>query len=135
MNLIQPIWQSPGLGGSTSMLGRLDDFSATPWLVVALVVVLFGTVVPFFLQMVALRHLPATIVTVVAMLEPVIANVLGWAWFRESLTPVQVLGARRRARRHRAGADGAPDGDLPPCHRNSAVRQSRSATIGPCPSL
>ncbi len=48
---------------------------------------------PFFLEMVALRHLPATIVTVVAMLEPVIANVLGWAWFRESLTPVQALGA------------------------------------------
>ena len=24
MNLIQPIWESPGLGGSTSMLGRLD---------------------------------------------------------------------------------------------------------------
>ena len=43
--------------------------------------------------MLALQHLPATIVTVVAMLEPVIANALGWAWFRESLTPVQVLGA------------------------------------------
>ncbi len=92
MNLIQPIWESPSLGGTTSMLGRLDEFSAPPWAVVAFVV-LFGTVAPFFLQMVALRHLPATIVTVIAMLEPVIANVLGWAWFRESLTPVQVLGA------------------------------------------
>ncbi|MEO6605009.1 MAG: EamA family transporter [Aeromicrobium sp.] len=92
MNLIQPIWESPSLGGTTSMLERLDGFSVAPWQVV-LWVVLFGTVAPFFLQMVALRHLPATIVTVIAMLEPVIANVLGWAWFRESLTPVQVLGA------------------------------------------
>ena len=54
------------------MLGRLDDVSVSPWLVVATVVVL-GTVVPFFLEMLALQHLPATIVTVVAMLEPVIA--------------------------------------------------------------
>lgn len=92
MNLIQPIWESPSLGGSTSMLGRLDHLSAVPWVVVVWVVVL-GTVVPFFLELLALQHLPATIVTVIAMLEPVIANVLGWAWFRETLTPVQVLGA------------------------------------------
>ena len=92
MNLIEPIWAMPSLEGSTSLLGRLDQHSANPWLVIVLIVTL-GTVVPFFLEMVALRHLPATIVTVIAMLEPVIANVLGWAWFRESLTPVQVLGA------------------------------------------
>lgn len=92
MNLVEPIWAMPSLEGSTSLLGRLEDHSANPWLVITLIVVL-GTVVPFFLEIVALRHLPATIVTVVAMLEPVIANVLGWAWFRESLTPVQALGA------------------------------------------
>lgn len=92
MNIVQPIWEAPGLGGSTSMLGRLDDLTAPPWVVVVWVVLL-GTVAPFFLEMLALRHLPATIVTVIAMLEPLIANVLGWGWFRESLSPVQVLGA------------------------------------------
>jgi len=92
MNLIHPVWTTPGLGGRTSMLGRLDQWSASPWVVVVWVVVL-GTVVPFFFEMLALQHLPATIVTVVAMLEPVIANVLGWAWFRESLSAIQVLGA------------------------------------------
>ena len=92
MNLIEPIWTTPPLGSSTSMLGRLGGHSTNPWVVVGVVIVM-GTVLPFFLGMVALRHLPATIVTVVAMLEPVIANVLGWAWFRESLNPVQVLGA------------------------------------------
>lgn len=92
MNIIQPIWTVPEISGRTSMLGRLDDWSVAPWLVVAWVVAL-GTVTPFFLEVLALRHLPATIVTVVAMLEPVIANVLGWAWFREALTPVQVVGA------------------------------------------
>ena len=92
MNLIQPIWSTPDLPGTTSGLGRFDDVAVNPWIVIAVVVVL-GTVVPFFLEMVALRHLPATIVTVVAMLEPVIAVVLGWGWFGESLTPVQVIGA------------------------------------------
>ncbi|MBP2389755.1 EamA family transporter [Aeromicrobium fastidiosum] len=92
MNLVQPVWTTPDLPATTGGLGRLDGISVNPWLVIADVVVL-GTVVPFFLAMLALRHLPATIVTVVAMLEPVIAVVLGWAWFRESLTPVQVGGA------------------------------------------
>jgi drug/metabolite transporter (DMT)-like permease len=91
MNLIQPIWTTPSLPSTTNGLGRLGDLAVDPWLVLAVVVVL-GTVVPFFLEMVALRHLPATIVTVVAMLEPVIAVILGWAWFEESLTAVQVLG-------------------------------------------
>jgi drug/metabolite transporter (DMT)-like permease len=92
MNLVQPVWTSPGLGGRATLLGRLDHLTVAPWLALAMVVVL-GTVAPFFLQMVALRHLPATVVTVVAMLEPVLATVLGWGWFRESLTPVQLLGA------------------------------------------
>jgi drug/metabolite transporter (DMT)-like permease len=92
MNLVQPIWTTPDLPSTTSGLGRLGDLALDPWIVLAVIVVL-GTVVPFFLEMVALRHLPATIVTVVAMLEPVIAVVLGWGWFRESLTAVQVLGA------------------------------------------
>ncbi len=91
MNIVQPIWTLPRLASSTSMLGRLDDWSVNPWVMVAAVVVL-GTVLPFFLAMLALNHLPATVVTVVAMLEPVIANILGWGWFGESLTAVQVLG-------------------------------------------
>jgi drug/metabolite transporter (DMT)-like permease len=92
MNLVEPLWAVPPTSSSTSMLGRLDQHTVNPWLVITIIVML-GTVVPFFLEMLALRHLPATIVTVVAMLEPVIANVLGWAWFRESLTPAQALGA------------------------------------------
>lgn len=92
MNLVQPVWTTPDLPATTSGLGRFEGVSVNPWLVIGCVVVL-GTVVPFFLSMLALRHLPATIVTVVAMLEPVIAVVLGWAWFRESLAPVQVVGA------------------------------------------
>ena len=91
INVIEPIWAVPDLQGGTSMLGRLDHLTINPWIPVAAVVVL-GTVAPFFLLMLALRHLPAAVVTMVAMLEPVIANVLGWGWFRESLNGLQVAG-------------------------------------------
>lgn len=91
-NLIEPVWHAPSLSGTSSMLGRLDHLPATTWVVVLWVIAL-GTVVPFLLQMLALRHLPATVVTVVSMLEPVIANTIGWLWFKESMTAQQVLGA------------------------------------------
>jgi drug/metabolite transporter (DMT)-like permease len=91
MNVVQPSWTAPDLPASTSLLGRLDGFDVSPWLALTGVVVL-GTVTPFFLMLLALRHLPATIVTVVAMLEPVTATVIGWGWFRESLSALQVAG-------------------------------------------
>ncbi|MET0448512.1 MAG: DMT family transporter, partial [Aeromicrobium sp.] len=92
MNVAAPVWNADALGADASMLGRLDGLEVPAWLAMLWVVVL-GTVVPFVLQMLALRHLPATIVTVVAMLEPVIAVFIGWGWFHESLTPVQAVGA------------------------------------------
>lgn len=91
MNVVQPVWTTPSLTGATSLLGRFDGYTVAPWLAVSAVVVL-GTVAPFFLMLQALRHLPATVVTVVAMLEPVVATLLGWGWFAESLTAVQVVG-------------------------------------------
>lgn len=91
MNTVRPAWEAPSLTGSTSLLGRFDEYTAPAWLAVASVVVL-GTVAPFFLMLLALRHLPATVVTVVAMLEPVTATVVGWGWFAESLTAAQVVG-------------------------------------------
>lgn len=79
-------------GSTTSLLGALASVTAPVWLLLAWVVVL-GTVVPFFLELRALQHLPATAVVVVAMVEPVGATALGWAWFGESLTALQVVGA------------------------------------------
>jgi drug/metabolite transporter (DMT)-like permease len=59
----------------------------------ALVMIVVGTVVPFFLLISALRHLPATRVGIVAMLEPVVGAIVGWAWLSESLGSVQLAGA------------------------------------------
>jgi len=46
-----------------------------------------------FLIVSALRHLPATRVGIIAMVEPVVAIVLAWAWLDESLGPEQLAGA------------------------------------------
>lgn len=91
MNAIAPIWKIGTLSGDAALLGSLDDHALPLALVVAWIVLL-GTVTPFFVQLLALRHLPATVVTVVATLEPVIAVILGWAWFRESLNGIQLIG-------------------------------------------
>src|SRR5690606_39635338 len=72
-------------------LGVLEGWSAPLWVIVAWVVLL-GTLVPFGVELVALRFIPATVVTAIAMLEPVGAAGLGWAWFGESLSAVAVVG-------------------------------------------
>jgi drug/metabolite transporter (DMT)-like permease len=54
--------------------------------------ILLGTVAPFLAELSALRHLTATEVTLIGMVEPVGATVLGWLWFSENLTGAQVGG-------------------------------------------
>lgn len=91
MNVVEPVWRADALGGQASLLGRFADTSVPAWAAMTWVVVL-GTVAPFFLLLLALRILPATVVSVTAMLEPVMAALVGWAWFRESLSLLQLLG-------------------------------------------
>lgn len=52
-----------------------------------------GTVVPFGAETAAMRWLPATTVSVIAMLEPIGAGAVAWWWFDEELTAVQLVGA------------------------------------------
>ncbi len=93
LNVAAPVSGLDGsvLRSSTSLQGALVDLSLPVWVALCWVVVL-GTVVPFMLELLALQHLPATVVTVVAMLEPVGAAAIGWSWFGEGLTLVQVAG-------------------------------------------
>jgi drug/metabolite transporter (DMT)-like permease len=55
--------------------------------------VVLGTIVPFVLVVGALRRISATRVGITAMLEPVVAIAVAWAWLGESLDPLQVSGA------------------------------------------
>jgi drug/metabolite transporter (DMT)-like permease len=92
--VVQPWWSFPGgsVGASASLLGRLDEFSAAVWLLLAYVVVL-GTVVPFVLIVTALHHISPTRTVIVAMLEPVLAAAVAFAWLGEELTGPQIAGS------------------------------------------
>jgi drug/metabolite transporter (DMT)-like permease len=92
-NVLAPVTElsHAGLGSSRSLGGELAEVHAPLWALVCWLVVL-GTVVPFFTELSALRHLMATDVVLIGMLEPVGATVLGWLWFNESLTAPQIVG-------------------------------------------
>jgi drug/metabolite transporter (DMT)-like permease len=91
--VVQPWWSFPEgvLASDASLLGRLDDFDLPVWLLIAYIVVL-GTVVPFICMITALRHIPATRATVVAMVEPVLAGVVAYAWLGEEISGEQIAG-------------------------------------------
>jgi drug/metabolite transporter (DMT)-like permease len=49
-------------------------------------------VVPFVFLVSAIQQVAASRVTIVAMLEPVLAAVVAWAWLGEDLAAVQIVG-------------------------------------------
>jgi drug/metabolite transporter (DMT)-like permease len=61
------------------------------WLLLGYVIV-FGTIVPFILMIKSLHYIPARRATVTAMLEPVLAGVVAYAWIGEEISDVQILG-------------------------------------------
>jgi len=91
--VVQPIRGFPfaTMDDSVSLLGNLDDRTAPLWLLVTFVV-LVGTMATFALVVSALRHLSATRVGIVAMLEPVAAAAVAWAWLGETLGTAQLIG-------------------------------------------
>jgi len=93
LNLVHPVTSTRWdlLGTHASLLGRLAGGTAPVWAVLAWIVVM-GTLLPFGLTLLALRHLSATTVTMVAMLEPIGVSALGWIWFAETLDAVALVG-------------------------------------------
>jgi drug/metabolite transporter (DMT)-like permease len=79
--VISPPWTFP-----------YGDFADRGTLALGLSVVVIGTLVPFLLNVTALRHLPAARVGVVAALEPPIATAVAWVVHGEALTGVQIAG-------------------------------------------
>ena len=79
--LVTPWWSFPweGLASTRNAL-----------LAVALVVA--GTLVPFVLTVAALRHVPVPRVAVIATLEPVMAAVFAWIIHDEALAAIQIAG-------------------------------------------
>jgi drug/metabolite transporter (DMT)-like permease len=91
---IAPWWSFPAhlVGVDHSLLGHLAHRHLPVWALMAWMIVP-GTIIPFFLLVSALRHLPATRVAIIAMLEPVVATMVAWAWLGETLGAVQLVGA------------------------------------------
>ena len=90
---IQPWWTFPFAQSSAdiSLLGRLADLHAPVWGLYLWVIVL-GGVAPFLLYIGSLRHIPGTRASLVAMLEPVIASIVAYAWLGETFGRWQVVG-------------------------------------------
>jgi drug/metabolite transporter (DMT)-like permease len=90
----QPWWSFPAgrVARTVSLQGRLAGWHLPVWALV-LWVVAIGTIVPFVLIAAALRHVSATRVGIAAMLEPVVATIVAWAWLRETRDAVQLAGA------------------------------------------
>ena len=92
-SLLAPWWNFPGgrVGDDVSLLGNLASSHVPVWALMLWMVVL-GTIVPFALVVAALRHISATRAGITAMLEPVLAIVVAWAWLGESLNLTQLSG-------------------------------------------
>lgn len=92
--IVAPWWSFPSdrVGASVSLLGHLTEHQLPVWALMGWMIVP-GTIVPFFLLVSALKHLPATRVAIIAMVEPVAATVVAWVWLGESLNAMQLTGA------------------------------------------
>jgi drug/metabolite transporter (DMT)-like permease len=60
------------------------------WMI--LYVAVFGTLLPFFLFILALRHLQASQVGIITTLEPVVAATIAWIYLGDRLTAFQIVG-------------------------------------------
>jgi drug/metabolite transporter (DMT)-like permease len=93
LNLVSPVgsFDTRVLDDQVSLLGNLAAYDVRVWVVLAWIILL-GTLLPFAVELLALRHLRATVVTMIAMLEPIGVSVLGWLWFVERLDAVALVG-------------------------------------------
>ena len=91
--ILEPPWTFPHdvLASNISLLGNLAGAELPVWALSGWMIVL-GTIAPFGLILAALRHISATRVGIVAMLEPVVATLVAWAWLDEALGTGQLVG-------------------------------------------
>ncbi len=88
-----PWWWFPWseLSGAGFPLGT--DHAGSPIWALVVWMVLLGTVVPFWLEVEALRNIRASQASVIGMTEPLLASAIAWIALGEALSGVQVVGA------------------------------------------
>jgi drug/metabolite transporter (DMT)-like permease len=90
--IVQPWWGFPFEALAETVTLQAPFESEAPVWALCLWMIGPGTIFPFALSIGALRHLPATRVSIVAMLEVVLASIVAWAWLGETLSTAQLLG-------------------------------------------
>jgi drug/metabolite transporter (DMT)-like permease len=91
--VVQPWWSFPwaNLGGDGYPLGT-DNAAVSLW-VLCLWMIVLGTVMPFWLEVEALRNIRASQASVIGMTEPLVASAIAWVALGEVLTAAQLVGA------------------------------------------
>ncbi|HWQ02626.1 MAG TPA: EamA family transporter [Gaiellaceae bacterium] len=91
--IVQPWWSFPFdvPGKSVSLLGRLSGVHMPLWALMTWMI-LIGTIIPFFLIVGSMRHITATRAGILAMVEPVVASVVAYAWLGETLSGTTLAG-------------------------------------------
>jgi drug/metabolite transporter (DMT)-like permease len=91
--IVQPWWSFPFdvPGKSVSLLGRLSGTHMPLWALMTWMI-LIGTIIPFFLIVGSMRHITATRAGILAMIEPVVASVVAYAWLGETLSGTTLAG-------------------------------------------
>ena len=80
--VIRPPWTFPW-----------EEFASASRLALGLGVAIVGTLVPFMLMIIAVRHIPGLRAAVVATLEPVLGALVAWPVHGQLLAPPQLVGA------------------------------------------
>ena len=91
--IAQPWWSFPFdvPARSVSLLGHFSDLHLPIWVLMTWMILL-GTIVPFFLIVGSMRHITATRAGILAMVEPVVASLVAWAWLGETLNGTTLVG-------------------------------------------
>jgi drug/metabolite transporter (DMT)-like permease len=109
--IVRPWWRFP-----VETLWQTGE-GVPVWLLCGYIIVL-GSIAPYLLVVASLRHLPATSVGIIGMVEPILATIVAWRALGETLNPAQLAGGTlvllgvilaETARVTRTAAPPAPD--------------------------
>jgi drug/metabolite transporter (DMT)-like permease len=137
--VVRPWWNFPG-----HLLRSTSD--GVPIWLLAIYLVVFGSVFAYVLVSMAMRHLPPTSVGILGMSEPVLASIFAWALLGEVLSAPQILGGlvvltglvlAETARAARRPTTSQPTASRPTASRpiagQPATLEPAPATLGPAP--
>jgi drug/metabolite transporter (DMT)-like permease len=70
----------------------LTSSGGVPMWLLAIYLLIFGTIIPYLLISFSMQHLPPTSVGIIGMTELVLASIFAWFLLSEQLTPAQIVG-------------------------------------------